>query len=305
MKADGLTIMQLAKATPPYVRSRAQTAVIKKLKSTKTKNGFLAIQAVAVDTFNDRPRPHKCFIISRDHKAGDGHRMYEKGNRVLVSCDCFTGDNRVLTKDGWKTMFEIAEPFTGENSITYIVNGQEHVGTAPYYKGMQKVWELQLSNGRTVTATRNQRFLTYVRKEGTTTRKWRTLGRLSVGDRLCADTFITPAEKQEKLEAFVSRGYSEKRDARKIATVVGITYKGRQPVYDITVPSIARFNVEGVIAHNCEFFTFTCEYALTQWGASRIIHSNGEPATTTNPANHPLLCKHLFALTKELKTKGM
>ena len=127
MKADGLTIMQLAKATPPYVRSRAQTAVIKKLKSTKTKNGFLAIQAVAVDTFNDRPRPHKCFIISRDHKAGDGHRMYEKGNRVLVSCAC-------------------------------------------------------------------------------------------------------------------------------------------------------------------EFFTFTCEYALTQWGASRIIHSNGEPATTTNPANHPLLC---------------
>ena len=142
MKADGLTIMQLAKATPPYVRSRAQTAVIKKLKSTKTKNGFLAIQAVAVDTFNDRPRPHKCFIISRDHKAGDGHRMYEKGNRVLVSCAC-------------------------------------------------------------------------------------------------------------------------------------------------------------------EFFTFTCEYALTQWGASRIIHSNGELATTTNPANHPLLCKHLFALTKELKTKGM
>ena len=142
MKADGLTIMQLAKATPPYVRSKAQTAVIKKLKSTKTKNGFLAIQAVAVDTFNDRPRPHKCFIISRDHKAGDGHRMYEKGNRVLVSCDC-------------------------------------------------------------------------------------------------------------------------------------------------------------------ENFTFTCEYALTQWGASRIIHSNGEPATTTNPANHPLLCKHLFALTKELKTKGM
>lgn len=58
------------------------------------------------------------------------------------------------------------------------------------------------------------------------------------------------------------------------------------------------------VSCECEFFTFTCEYALWKNNAAKIIHSNGEPAMTTNPGNRPLLCKHLFALMGELKKHG-
>lgn len=55
---------------------------------------------------------------------------------------------------------------------------------------------------------------------------------------------------------------------------------------------------------SCEFYTYTCEYALFTWGNAKIISSNGEPAHTTNPGNHPLLCKHLVALLAEAKRLG-
>lgn len=56
-----------------------------------------------------------------------------------------------------------------------------------------------------------------------------------------------------------------------------------------------------IVSCDCEFFLFYCEYALTTWGAARIKYSNGEPADVRNPANVPLLCKHLVKLTRAVK----
>jgi hypothetical protein len=53
------------------------------------------------------------------------------------------------------------------------------------------------------------------------------------------------------------------------------------------------------VSCSCGWFKFYCEYALTKWGAANIRHSNGQPATTTNPDNFPLICKHLYALSKK------
>lgn len=50
------------------------------------------------------------------------------------------------------------------------------------------------------------------------------------------------------------------------------------------------------VSCSCEFFKYYCEYPLSKHGAANIRHSNGEPATFTNPNNFPLLCKHLYAL---------
>ena len=72
--------------------------------------------------------------------------------------------------------------------------------------------------------------------------------------------------------------------------VASIGYCGKQNVYDITVDSISSFVANNFIVHNCDFFKYYCEYPLTQWGAANIRHSNGEPASFTNPTNYPLLC---------------
>lgn len=55
-----------------------------------------------------------------------------------------------------------------------------------------------------------------------------------------------------------------------------------------------------LVSCSCGFFTFTCEYALTQWGSAQIKYSNGEPAVVTNPGNQPLVCKHLVKLLKTI-----
>lgn len=54
------------------------------------------------------------------------------------------------------------------------------------------------------------------------------------------------------------------------------------------------------VSCSCEFFMYTCEYALTMHGASTIMHSNGKPAKYTNPGNVPLLCKHLMKFSIKL-----
>lgn len=54
------------------------------------------------------------------------------------------------------------------------------------------------------------------------------------------------------------------------------------------------------VSCDCEFFTYYCEYALTKWGAANIRYSNGEPASSTNPQNFPLLCKHLYKLLERV-----
>lgn len=59
-----------------------------------------------------------------------------------------------------------------------------------------------------------------------------------------------------------------------------------------------------LVSCECEFFMFYCEYALTTWGAARIKYSNGEPAVVRNPANVPLVCKHLVKLLRLAKERG-
>lgn len=54
---------------------------------------------------------------------------------------------------------------------------------------------------------------------------------------------------------------------------------------------------------SCENFVFVWEYANASVGASRLIYSNGEPPSFTNPMLAPGLCKHLIALAKIVMEK--
>lgn len=101
--------------------------------------------------------------------------------------------------------------------------------------------------------------------------------------------------------------FKEFRDYRlPLTKVVEKFYSKKQHVYDITVPDIHQFVIDGsVISHNCENFVFTWEYANAAHGASRIVYGNGEPPVVTNPQLAPGLCKHLVAVATRLIKKGI
>lgn len=49
------------------------------------------------------------------------------------------------------------------------------------------------------------------------------------------------------------------------------------------------------VSCNCNFFRYVCEWALTRYGSSDIIVSNGRAAVQTNPSGIGLGCKHVYA----------
>ncbi len=59
------------------------------------------------------------------------------------------------------------------------------------------------------------------------------------------------------------------------------------------------------VSCDCEAFMYYSEYALWTWGAANIRYSNGKPATVTNRANFPLLCKHLEQVLETLAERNL
>lgn len=50
------------------------------------------------------------------------------------------------------------------------------------------------------------------------------------------------------------------------------------------------------VSCSCNYFRYVCEWALTRYGSSDIIYSNGQPARFTNPRGIGTLCKHIYAV---------
>jgi hypothetical protein len=50
---------------------------------------------------------------------------------------------------------------------------------------------------------------------------------------------------------------------------------------------------------SCEHFRYVCEWALTRYGSSDIIHSNGQSADSTNPRGIGMGCKHIVVALKD------
>ena len=91
----GMSVTQLLKSTPLYVRNKArQGVVIKGLTPTWTKAGFKAIQCVSQDLTNSTPETHTVTLIGIDTKYEKGVTRknqitpLSKQKRVLVDCDC-------------------------------------------------------------------------------------------------------------------------------------------------------------------------------------------------------------------------
>lgn len=89
--------------------------------------------------------------------------------------------------------------------------------------------------------------------------------------------------------------------------VVSKDFHANRDVYDIHVPKVNRFTINGgVIVHNCEAYTFYgFEYSNALKGAARIIYGNGDAPDFTNPGYVPGLCKHTYAVAYHLINKNL
>lgn len=59
-----------------------------------------------------------------------------------------------------------------------------------------------------------------------------------------------------------------------------------------------------MVTCDCNRFQYVWEYALTENGASKVIHGDGSPPDETNPQHLAAPCKHLLRVLWIIKTKG-
>jgi len=203
----GMPLRKLLRGTPRLMMNNSLDVEILELKRTKTRSGLPAIKAITVTNDPYRPtkviRKHKTFIIGAelDAELNPADKPVNKQKKVICSCDCVTGDMNVLTADGWKVVYAIAEPFEPNHfPIQYNIKGKLYWGSAPFYKGRQKTWSLHLSNGQKISATADHEFLRHssVPSKGERVKKevWTKLQELEVGNSLILNEFDkAPVEK--------------------------------------------------------------------------------------------------------------
>lgn len=172
-------------------RTRRKNAIRDKVTVTSIKKGkngnTLMSRSLTYDKSGAKVkiRPHK-HVVKQIPTPGERTDIpISKAKRISFWCDCFSGDSKVLTSEGWRTFYELAEPYVpGHYPLKYLVDGKLHEGTAPYYKGRQSVYRITLSNGETIDTTKNQKFIYHTKEKDV----WRKLNKLKVGDRLLLDS---------------------------------------------------------------------------------------------------------------------
>ena len=194
----GATLLSLLKKQPPYIKSHAETVRV-----TKIVNRIVpttGMPAVVAHTFDIESgnKGHVCQIVSIPSKKTKSPTSVKEGH-VKVSCDCVSGNTRVLTDRGWKKILDIAEEAKFEEMpIGYIVNGKTFKGTAPYHAGFSDTFRVVASNGNKVEATKDHKF--QVEEEGKVV--WKKLQELKVGDNLVVSA-------HEPLDNVVAREFRE------------------------------------------------------------------------------------------------
>lgn len=205
---QGKSLKELIRNTFRICINNAVDVEAHRYRSAKTKAGRKAVKGIMWTNDPFRPdkvrRYHETYIVGLD-KNGEDKPLY-KHKRVLVQCTCLTGDTKVLTDQGWKTIFELAQPHAPDHfPINYNIKGELFAGTTPFYTGKKKVYKLSLSNGQTITATRDHQFLKHVALGNRKfLEKWEEVQDLNVGDKMLTNAFEQPKieRTQDYWEAF-------------------------------------------------------------------------------------------------------
>jgi replicative DNA helicase len=155
----------------------------------------------------------------------------------LRESGCLTSDTRIMRFDTGAEVAISELLATGERDIkVWAVDDDLRLVPATmthvFSSGVKRTYELRLASGRRVQASANHPFRTMT--------GWRSVGQLSVGDRLAtvADRFTGS-----------HLGDLSKPDVL-WDEIVAIDDKGDAPVYDATVSEHHNFVANGIVAHN-------------------------------------------------------
>ena len=115
--------------------------------------GFLAITITREP--GQRPRKHLVKIYPRnpDYKG-----TITNCPNVMIRCDCLTGESKILTKDGWKTILELLF----QKDIKYITKSGKVVnGDSPWFVGKKPTFKITLKNGFELCGTKEHKVLCF------------------------------------------------------------------------------------------------------------------------------------------------
>lgn len=157
----GMTLRKLLRSTPPYFINKSKNVQIVNYAKKQTANGRPVVHAKVVTRdpmmLGKVKRIHECFVIGID--PVDDTIPINRQKKVLVQCSCLSGYSSVNTYDkGMQLIKDIAAPL-GSKYMNYIVDGEIRQGTAPFVKGLQNTYNVQLSNGRVLKVTDDHRLL--------------------------------------------------------------------------------------------------------------------------------------------------
>lgn len=104
----------------------------------------------------------------------------------------------------------------------------------------------------------------------------------------------------------IRRGVNKAKQAKIIAKAQTHDQRGRAAqVYTCSCTALDAkklFTGPVKVSCSCDYFMYTCEYALNRQGAADILYSNGEPPNDKNPTLVPSVCKHLYTMLSDIKS---
>lgn len=127
-----------------------------------------------------------------------------------------------------------------------------------------------------------------------------------------------PLHKDTAKNVMIRSMKARKRRSNGNPAIVAVTQSRKANKPGATTPPKYETIVEGMMGEgskisqryvsvscSCDYFLYTCEYALAKKGASHIRYSNGQPPVVKNPQEKPIICKHLVRLMQEIAAKGL
>lgn len=154
---NGLSIDDILKRVWPVDLNNSKAVAVVSARKVKTKGGS---PAIAFTTITRLPKQgthrHKCYVFAADKNYVG---PLSKCPAVKLGCDCITGETKVLTDKGYKTIYELL--YSKDKEINYVVNGEVYPSTKPFFKGKKPVWELELDNGNYLSITKEHKVLVY------------------------------------------------------------------------------------------------------------------------------------------------
>jgi len=118
---------------------------------------------------------------------------------------------------------------------------------------------------------------------------------------------VTPKKIRGRAADIIPMIQTITRDGRYIYKTVTLANGNTHQCWVMSFPpgekSLNSMSQDVLVWCDCPYFTYHLEVALTQDNASVIAYSNGADPVVKNPGKRKYLCKHLYAVLRDIKDR--